>query len=724
MPINQVLTSADNGGIFSGDAQDATQTDSYLLMGPSGVTIQSQGGNLDITPITSTDTNTTILLNNELTNGGAGGGPITGVNDVLTVDGGSNSLTNKDLFTSAYDAIDGSTISFTVQGNGGTNSVDLEKLSSSTVTVVIGDPASSPAGHNTVTIENKGGFNTVDVGGAHNTVTLNGDASNTVILTGGGATVAIGSPNDDDLFGNTSMVTFAGAGNSLTGGDENFKVSGSTGNSIVTVGDGENTIAMAGIKNQVTVWGGDNTINAGGSGAIVKILGLDGANSATAPTAPDPEDPGVPTNPTDIVTIAGAGDSVAATYENVDILGTGVTSTATISLGNGANMILLRGVGGNIVHVGDGGNSINASGGNSQYYLGDGANTVAFAGNGNNNTVAVTDPTGVGLDKVFLGGATNSSVQLDHAGGVVSGTATSGTTTVTQSGPNAVTVNLGNGTGNITLGDGNDTVNANGDGTIVKAGNGNNSVGASGNNDQFTFGNGNNLVSAGGNTDTFTFGNGNNTVAANGNTDTFTFGNGDNVLHANGNNDIGAFGTPNSGGNNILQATGSGDQWTFNENASSTVKAVLGSNDTLTQTNGRLITQLGGAGDTLNLNGVTNSSGIMTGGNNETIDFTNGAGGHVTLNPSSTGNNVTISGSSESLNNYAGHISLSVVNSTDTVTLDDLFSAGGAAITSVGQMYGLTTALTGGGRQLLLAGGGEINFASGQGYSPTVFKFT
>ena len=48
---------------------------------------------------------------------------------------------------------------------------------------------------------------------------------------------------------------------------------------------------MAGIKNQVTVWGGDNTINAGGSGAIVKILGLDGANSATAPTAPDRKTP-------------------------------------------------------------------------------------------------------------------------------------------------------------------------------------------------------------------------------------------------------------------------------------------------------------------------------------------------------------------------------------------------------------------------------------------------
>ena len=54
------------------------------------------------------------------------------------------------------------------------------------------------------------------------------------------------------------------------------------------------------------------------------------------------------------------------------------------------------------------------------------------------------------------------------------------TTRSTQTGPNAVTVNLNNGIGHITLGGGNDTVNANGNGTTITAGGGNDMVTANG----------------------------------------------------------------------------------------------------------------------------------------------------------------------------------------------------------------------------------------------------
>ena len=67
-------------------------------------------------------------------------------------------------------------------------------------------------------------------------------------------------------------------------------------------------------------------------------------------------------------------------------------------------------------------------------YLGSGANGVTLSGD--NENVNVTDPNGTGQDIVQLGsgaGSTGDTVNLDHAGGSVTGTGL-GTTTVTQAG--------------------------------------------------------------------------------------------------------------------------------------------------------------------------------------------------------------------------------------------------------------------------------------------------
>ena len=579
-----------------GTSLNKNQTDNFLNSGV-GNTFTGIGGNINITGIASsgspsdpaTDSNTMINLT-------SASPPINGVKDTFRLDGNKNSLSDTTATTA-------STINFSVLGNGGANAVNVTKADTSKITVAIGvdGTANAPAGGNMVNISNISGTNSVAIGGTKNSVTLNGQATNTVMFTAGGNTANIGSPTvpgDDDLFGNKATVTFAGTGNTLFGGDENFTVSGSTGSSTVHLGDGTNVVTMGGTGNTVSVWGGNNNINAGGSGAKVTILGLDGNNTAT-PTDPDgPDDAPVPASPTDNVTIAGTGDSVTATYENVNISGLGVTGATTVKLGDGNNSIVLGDnalgnlAGGSSVTVGNGSNHINVTGNGSTLTLGDGPNGVVLSGN--NNKVVVNDPNGVGQDNVQLGAGTGDNVALDHAGGKVTGSGT-GTTTVTQAGSNAVTVSLGKGTGLITLGNGNDTITANGNGTHVTAGNGADTVTANGNNDIITLGNGNDKVTANGNNDTDTFGNGNNTVTANGNTDTFKFGGGNNKLTANGNNDKGMFASAaNPGGNNTLVAKGSGDTWTFFEKSTSIVKATIGANDKLTQTGGALSATLQG----------------------------------------------------------------------------------------------------------------------------------
>ena len=168
-------------------------------------------------------------------------------------------------------------------------------------------------------------------------------------------------------------------------------------------------------------------------------------------------------------------------------------------------------------------------------------------------------------------------------------------------------------------------------------------------------------------------------------------------------------------------AKGSGDTWTFNENASSTVLAVLGSNDTLTQNNGSLNATLLGAGDTVNLNSVnTLGTVIKANGNNETFDFSNNSGGVLVLNPASTGDSLIFNGTS---NNFDGNAVVWGLSTGDTVHLEDLYTTGGAHITSFLQMVGAMQ-FTPTGDVLNLQGGGEVKFAANTVLAPAKFSFS
>jgi len=651
MTVNYIWTLT--GGEFqAGNALNNTQTDQFQVYG-AGNMILSLGGNLivnggNLAPYGG-DTTTSIMLD-----------PTSGVTDTMTLGGWDNSL------------------------------VGLGPLFDSTIKFIV----KGVRGGNTVNLDNSGGHTGINILGPGNSVTLNGDATNRISSPGGTASITVGSP-DDNLFGYSTTIVLGGTGNIVKGGDENFTVSGGQGT--VVLGDGSNNVSMTGTGNSVTVGGSNNTIEAGGSGATVAIRGVDSLDSPNY--MPDADDGPVPPSPSDYVIIAGSGDKVSATYENVNVWGIAVTAAATITLGNGNNLIALGGTGDNTVTVGNGANLINATGNSSSYNLGDGPNGIVLSGN--SNIVSVTDPAGIGLDNVQLGGGSGDTVHLDHAGGSVTGTATTGITTVTQTGPSAVNVDLNNGTGNISLGNGNDTVTANGASSVITAGNGNDTITAGGNGDKITLGNGNNIVTANGNTDTMTFGNGNNTVTANGNTDTMTFGS----------------------GSNTVTALGSGDHITMSAATTSTDTVSVGSTDTVRITQGTDFLTANGAGDTFYLNSSNFGTTVSAFGNSNSVFLGTNSSALIHLNPAGVGESITVQSLGGS-DNYSGTAELSGFGPSDTMDLQSLVGGlNGMALSNFTQVldnmtFGATS------DTLHLQGGGSVIFDSPIAFKTAEFAFS
>jgi len=254
----------------------------------------------------------------------------------------------------------------------------------------------------------------------------------------------------DESLGGQSEISLDRDDNSVLGGDANFHISSSGSANKIEVGDGNNTIDVGGTLNTVIVGGGANVIDVGGSNATILILGVDGSDGATY-SDPDALGGGaVSSSSKDTVTIAGSGSVVDATYENVTVKGSRVTASSVLELGNGNDSVTL------------GGNSNGA-------VVGDGRNIINFSGA--NNMLQVTSTAGTpGTDTVDLGSNDGNTVNLSFAGGSVTGSGNGNSiTTVTQD-PIAttnLTVSLSNAVGQVTLGTGNDSVTANGNGSMV-----------------------------------------------------------------------------------------------------------------------------------------------------------------------------------------------------------------------------------------------------------------
>jgi hypothetical protein len=739
------ITLTGNGYAY-GAAGNNTLTDVFFVTGAANQ-IQAQYGNLTVTGF-SGDTQTQIDI------GGVK------VKDAITLDGANNVLDDSSISVPGDHSyvLSASTVTYTVKGTGGGNIVNLDNVGGTNKITLGGS-------NNTVNLSDAKS-NTVTASGANENITVNGNATNNI--TTGTSTAALPNTvnvgfNDDDYFGYNSTVTLAGSSNAVNGGDENFVISGGVNKNTISLGDGNNNVSLTGTTNSVTVGGGNNSINAGGSNAVVNILGLDGTG------VPDPiQDAPVPITATDFVTIAGTNDTVNAKvkspneFANVTILGGAVTSAATIWLGDGSNQITLAGTGGNSVIVGDGSNTILASGNGSTYNLGAGSNNVSLTGTGANN-VFVTDPTGTGNDNINLNAGKGDVVQLDHAGGSIIGTGT-GTTTVTQSGPNAVSVNLAGGIGLVTLGDGNDSVTANGNGSQIALGYGSDTVIANGKADSISLGVGNyttNNVTANGAGDTLIqigdgvhgFGSNNTVQATGGHDSNIVF----NTTASTNNLTVGAFNTAvfNNGGgfvgggaqNTVIGTTnntvtfndapflfglgdhntvtlGANSHVTFNSLASSTDTFSVGANSTVAQTNGLSVGTSNGAGDTFLLNGVgTGSTLDATGWGNETIKFGLDSSDKVGISTAAS-NDTFVVQADTAAGNYAGKIEIAGFSLGDVVDLQSLKGANGSALTSWSTVHSNITSAAGT-STLHLSGGGSVVFDSFTSFNTaTSFAYT
>ena len=210
------------------------------------------------------------------------------------------------------------------------------------------------------------GYNTIYGGGGNDSIEAGTDHADLVIGRAG-----------DGKVGKIDNVSVAGAGNTLTAGDETVLVFGpATRASSFTLGNGNNTVDLTGANNTISAGGGRNVISATGGGAHVNF-------SAEGQASYGP----------DTVFVSGGGNVVTASFfdipqaafADVDVYGGSGHGTFMLP---GYSAATPLGQAGNADNVVTGGlhNLIEAGGG--LIVAGNGADTVSFFGEGTNVVLA------------------------------------------------------------------------------------------------------------------------------------------------------------------------------------------------------------------------------------------------------------------------------------------------------------------------------------------------
>ncbi len=259
-------------------------------------------------------------------------------------------------------------------------------------------------GPNTISLTNHGGATSISLGYVGdpalqgptlaNLVTLNGDATNSVILSAGDAIVRIGAALDG-MSSFASNVVFTGVDNTLAGGDEAFTVSNATATlNTITLGNGRDNISVAGTGNAVTLGNGQdflalsgslNTATLGSGADTVAITGgLERLSFATA-------NAGVQ----EIVTVAGGATYIHGGDENFAINSALRATLIAATLGNGNNTIAMAFGNAHLV-LGD---SLTNTANNS-VTLSHGGAIATF--NGGVDNISLKGSTAVGADKITL----------------------------------------------------------------------------------------------------------------------------------------------------------------------------------------------------------------------------------------------------------------------------------------------------------------------------------
>ncbi len=330
-------------------------------------------------------------LNNQIYSGGA--------NDIITA-GAGQAYVDLGGFSGVTDQV----------SLGGFNNRVVGALHSADLTITGG------AGYSTIDLGNAGGSTTLSVGGYYNSITLNGDATNSVSAGIGLDSVQIGKAGDR-LFASSSIVTLGGTANSVTAGDEAVSVSGGQGTDTITLGNGHDTVSESGTGNHITVgWGSDRITAGSGSDSVLIAAGPPAGQSSS-----------------DRVFLAGGNNSVAGGNEAIAV--TDATGHHDhVTLGNGSDTVSLTG-GHNTITLGNGNDTITATGSSNTITAGSGTDHVAIGGSDVLTLLGSAAGSTVGIagtqDRIFLSqnaGATLSEtisaglyLQIDATGGTNGG---------------------------------------------------------------------------------------------------------------------------------------------------------------------------------------------------------------------------------------------------------------------------------------------------------------
>ena len=266
-------------------------------------------------------------------------------------------------------------------------------------------------------VEDVDDIDTVNIGGTNNTVTETlaaahserdftitggtgngrftlGDGANVLSTTGSNNVVKMGSteaPVIGEEIGEASgdaVTILGGTNNSVTLGDGNNKVAVDGTTSTITLGNGANSVTANGNDDVITVGNGANTIQANGTEDA--ITAGNGSNGITA-------------NGDDDVITAGNGNNTIAANGKEDI----------ITLGNGANTLTANG-NVDIITIGNGNNNVTAGGNGDTITLGTGNDIVNAAGS-NNDTITSAG----GKGTFTIGGQSSLTLTASSAGTTV-----------------------------------------------------------------------------------------------------------------------------------------------------------------------------------------------------------------------------------------------------------------------------------------------------------------
>jgi hypothetical protein len=292
---------------------------------------------------------------------------------------------------------------------------------------------------------------------------------------------AIGVSDTIDLAGASQKILQL-AGSALSNSYVRVVVAGGAGSDTVKLvnNGGVNDVAAYGTSETVNLVGAVNAVTAG-AGSKLTVNG-DAQNQITTGTAKvriGKNNDGLFGYAAN-VSLTGDGNELIAGDENVTVTGFSQGGN-TLTLGNGDNTLSLSGQG-NLVKVGQGSNFISAGSGVDTVDVGSGSNTIDLSGNA--DVVKVADRAGTGFDTIMLNGGTGDVIVLGGGGALITYTGPSTppgdppVANITQdaSSKSAVTLDLGDASYVISLGDGDNIVTGDAISTSIRLGNGNNVI--------------------------------------------------------------------------------------------------------------------------------------------------------------------------------------------------------------------------------------------------------